>query len=238
MTSEFRSKVPAGWILLPILFACGTSVLTDWATESVPLTATAALLAGLSAAWWAERRLRSAIEPIAQITSGDRYAALPDRIGSGPMAEMAAAAERMRQALIDSDALAVAHRSRESESKLHLAGHTFITEPFRSAVNEMITAFDKAGEEIRVTAADLGARSKDMRLRTTNAAEAATQAARDVQAVGVAAHDLLALIARSSDQVAAAKGAPPIGRSTTWRVPTALCAASRPPPNASELWSS
>ncbi|HEY2230808.1 MAG TPA: hypothetical protein VGI22_24340 [Xanthobacteraceae bacterium] len=102
MTSEFRSKVPAGWILLPILFACGTSVLTDWATESVPLTATAALLAGLSAAWWAERRLRSAIEPIAQITSGDRYAALPDRIGSGPMAEMAAAAERMRQALIDS----------------------------------------------------------------------------------------------------------------------------------------
>ncbi len=119
-----------------------------WATESLPLAAAAALATGLTAAWWTERRLRSVIEPIAQIAAGDRYAALPDRIGRGPMAEMAAAAERMRQSLIDADALAVAHRSRELESKLHLAGHTFITQQFRSAINEMISAFDKAGEEI------------------------------------------------------------------------------------------
>jgi urea transport system substrate-binding protein len=207
MTSEIRNKAPAGWILLPVVLACGTSALAAWATESLPLSATVALLASLPAAWWAERRLRSVVEPIAQIASGDRYAALPARIGGGPMAEIAAAAERMRQSLIDADALAVAHRSRESESKLHLAGHTFITQQFRSAINEMISAFDKSGEEIRVTAADLGARSKDMRLRTTSAADAAADAARNVEAVGVAARELLALIARSGDQVAAAKGA-------------------------------
>jgi urea transport system substrate-binding protein len=207
MTSEIRSRAPAGWILLPVLLASGTSAVAAWATESLPLAATIALAAGLPAAWWAERRLRSVIEPIAQIASGDRYAALPERIGRGPMAEMAAAAERMRQSLIDADALAVAHRSRESESKLHLAGHTFITQQFRSAINEMISAFDKAGEEIRVTAADLGARSKDMRLRTTSAADAAADAARNVEAVGAAARDLLALIARSGNEVAAAKEA-------------------------------
>jgi urea transport system substrate-binding protein len=207
MTSEIRRKAPAGWILLPVLLSSGIAVLAAWATQSLPLAAAAALVAALLAAWRVEHSLRSIIEPIAQIAAGDRYAALPDQIGGGPMAEIAAAAERMRQSLIDADALAVAHRSRESESKLHLAGHTFITQQFRSAVNEMISAFDKAGEEIRVTAADLGARSKDMRLRTTSAAGAAADAARDVEAVGTAARDLLGLIARSGDEVAAAKDA-------------------------------
>src|SRR5580692_9117210 len=207
MTSEIRRKMPAGWLLLPVMLSSGIAVLATWLTQSLPLAAAAAAAAALLAAWWAERSLRAIIEPIAQIAAGDRYAALPDRIGGGPVAEIAAAAERMRQSLIDADALAVAHRSRESESKLHLAGHTFITQQFRSAVNEMISAFDKAGEEIRVTAADLGARSKDMRLRTTSAADAAADAARNVEAVGTAARDLLALIARSGDEVAAAKDA-------------------------------
>ncbi len=207
MTSEIQNRAPAGWILLPVLLASGTSAVAAWATGSLPLAAAAAVATGLAAAWWTERRLRSVIEPIAQIAAGDRYAALPDRIGRGPMAEMAAAAERMRQSLIDADALAVAHRSRESESKLHLAGHTFITQQFRAAVNEMISAFDKAGEEIRVTAADLGARSRDMRLRTTSAAESAADAARNVEAVGAAARGLLGLIARSGNEVAAAKDA-------------------------------
>jgi urea transport system substrate-binding protein len=193
--------------LLPILFASGLSVAVGWATESLPLATTVAVLASLPAAWWAERRLRSVTEPVAQIAFGDRYAELPERISGGAMTELAAAAERMRQSLINADALAVAHRSRESESKLHLAGHTFITQQFRSAVNEMTSAFDKAGEEIRVTAADLGERSKDMRVRTTNAAEAATDAARSVEAVSVAARELLALIARSGKVVAAAKDA-------------------------------
>src|ERR1700722_14021974 len=134
MTSEIQNRAPAGWILLPVLLASGTSAVAAWATGSLPLAAAVALATGLAAAWWTERRVRSGIEAIAQIAAGDRYAALPDRIGGGPMAEMAPAAERMRQSLIDADALAVAHRSRESESKLHLAGHTFITQQFRAAV--------------------------------------------------------------------------------------------------------
>ena len=92
MTSEIRNRAPAAWMLLPVLLATGTSAVTAWATESLPLAAAAALGAGWTAAWWSERRLRSVIEPIAQIAAGDRYAALPDRIGRGPMAEMAAAA--------------------------------------------------------------------------------------------------------------------------------------------------
>ena len=68
-------------------------------------------------------------------------------------------------------------------------------------------AFDKAGEEIKVTAADLGSRNKDMHARTTHAADAAEVAARDVGAVANAARELLALIARSSSEVAAAKDA-------------------------------
>jgi urea transport system substrate-binding protein len=206
MKSDHPIQAPAGWIALPVMLACGASAVAGWASESAWIAAAVALPSGLAAAWYAERRLRQVVEPIAQIASGDRYAALPERVGGGPMAEIAAAAERMRKSLIDADALAVAHRSRESESKLHLAGHTFITEQFRSAINEMVSEFDKAGEEIRVTAADLGARSQDMRVRTTSAADAAAEAASNVEAVGHAARDLLALIARSGDQVAAAKG--------------------------------
>ena len=125
MKSDRRSQAPAGWIAFPVLLACGASALAGWASDSLPIAAAVALPGGLAAAWWAERRLRLVIEPIAQIASGDRYAALPEHAGGGPIGEIARAAERMRQSLIDADALAVAHRSRESESKLHLAGHTF-----------------------------------------------------------------------------------------------------------------
>src|SRR5258707_15010891 len=123
MKSDGRIQAPAGWIVLPVLFACGASAAAGWASDSLLVAAALAAPSGLLAAWWAERRLRLVVEPITQIASGDRYAALPERIGSGPIAEIAGAAERMRKSLIDADALAVAHRSRESESKLHLAGH-------------------------------------------------------------------------------------------------------------------
>src|SRR3984893_18897309 len=100
MTSEIRSSAPAGWILLPVLLASGTSALAAWTTASLPLAATVALAAGLTAAWWAERRLRSIIEPITQIASGDRYAAMPERIGGGALVEVAGPAEQRRQSLI------------------------------------------------------------------------------------------------------------------------------------------
>ena len=113
----------------------------------------------------------------------------------------------MRQSLIDFDALVVDHRSRAAETKLHQAGRAFFTQRFRTTVDELTHAFQAAGEEIRVTAADLGARNKDMRTHTTSAAEAAESAGRDVGAVATAAHELLALIVRSTSEAAAAKDA-------------------------------
>jgi urea transport system substrate-binding protein len=207
MVSDIRMKFPADWVLVPVLLASAASGLVTWETEIPSAAIPAALVFGTTAAWWIERRLRSMIEPISQIAAGDRYAALSERICGGTMTLITAAAEQMRQCLIDADELAVAHRSRESESRLHHAGHSFFTHRFHAAMNETISAFDKAGEEIRVTATDLGSRSLDMRLRTTSAANAAADAARNVEAVAGAARDLLALIARSGHEVGAAKKA-------------------------------
>jgi urea transport system substrate-binding protein len=144
---------------------------------------------------------------MSSIAAGDRYTALPDRTGSGILTDLAATAERMRRSLIDADAIAVDHRSREAETRLHHAGRAFFTGRFRSAIGELVSAFDKAREEIRVTTADLRGRNEDMRQRTATAADAAALAARDVNAVAQAARDLLALVARSGHEIAAAKQA-------------------------------
>jgi urea transport system substrate-binding protein len=208
MRFELRRVVSAGWILLPVLVACALTVFASALADAWLAGLVAAIPAAAFATWWIERRLRSVVDAIALIASGDRYAALPERTGSsGAMADIAAAAERMRQALIDADALVVDQRSHEAEAKLHHAGRAFFTQRFRATVAELVAAFGKAGEEIKVTAADLGNRNKDMHSRTTQAANAAQAAAHDVGAVANAARDLLALIARSSNEVAAAKNA-------------------------------
>jgi urea transport system substrate-binding protein len=207
MIAEIRKKIPAGWILAPILLACSASALSAAAASSWLVATAGTLIAGILAAWWAERRLHAVVAGIAAIAAGDRYAALPERIGGGTVADIAAAAERMRQSLVDADALAVDHRSRESETQLHHAGRAFFTRKFRSVVDELIHAFETAGEEIHATAGNLGGRVLDMRQRTTTASDAAAVAARDVDAVAQAAHDLLALIARSGHEMAATKGA-------------------------------
>ena len=174
MKFELRKVVSAGWILLPVLLAAAIPVHRGRPRRHL---ASPALLAAIPAAtfatWWIERRLRSVVDAISLIAAGDRYAALPERTGGGAMADIAAAAERMRQSLIDADALAVDQRSREAETKLHHAGRAFFTHRFRATVAELVAAFDKAGEEIKVTAADLGTRNKDMHSRTTHAADAA-----------------------------------------------------------------
>jgi urea transport system substrate-binding protein len=207
MKIAFRRVVSAGWIVLPVFIAAAVPVIAATLTNSWLAGLAAAIPAAAFATWWIERRLRSMVDAISLIASGDRYAALPDRAGRGAMAEIAAAAERMRQSLIDADALVVDQRSHEAETRLHHAGRAFFTHRFRATVEELVTAFDKAGEEIKVTAADLGTRNKDIHSRTTNAAGAAERAAHDVSAVANAARELLALIARSSSEVAAAKDA-------------------------------
>jgi hypothetical protein len=119
MLLDFCKKFLPAWILLPIACAGALSALTAWLTGSVFAGFGVALVSAVCAAWYCERTLRAVAGPIAQIASGDRYAVLPSRIGRGALADGAAAAEKVRQALIDADALAVDHRSREAEARLH-----------------------------------------------------------------------------------------------------------------------
>ena len=195
------------WILLPVGSGAAVAVLITWGAGSLLLGLITALVGALAAAWWCEQMLRGVVGTITQIAGGDRYAALPERIGSGALGDSAVAAEQMRQVLIDADALAVDHRSREAETRLHHASRSFFTQRFRTTVDKLVGVFESAAEEIQVTAADLGARNVDVRQRTAHAVDAATAASRDVAAVADAARELLALIVQSTAEAAAAKDA-------------------------------
>jgi urea transport system substrate-binding protein len=201
-----RNPLPA-WIVLPFLFAATVAVLTTWGTGSLLLGLATACVGAVSAAWWCERTLRTVLGAIAQIAGGDRYAALPSRVHGGAVAQSVAAAEAMRQVLIDADALAVDHRSREAESRLRQANRGFFTQRFRGTIDQLTGTFQSAGEEIRVTTANLGARNKDMSQRTAHAVEAATHASRDVGAVAEASRGLLSLIVQCTAEASAAKDA-------------------------------
>jgi hypothetical protein len=207
MLLDFFKKFLPAWILLPIASAGTLSALTAWLTGSLFAGLVAALITSIFAAWYCERTLRAIVSPIAQIAAGDRYAILPSRTGRGALTLGAAAAEMVRQALIDADALAVDHRSREAEARLRHAGRAFFTQRFRATVDKLIGLFQSAGEEIRVTTSDLGERNKDMLQRTSVAVDAAASASRDVATVADAARALLALIVRTATEAAVAKDA-------------------------------
>src|SRR5277367_6317558 len=207
MAAEFHKSPLPAWIVLPFLFAGMVAVLTTWGTGSLAFGLVTALVGTAAAAWWCERTLRAVVAPIAQIAGGDRYAALPARIGGGALATGAAAAETMRQALIDADALAVDHKSREAETRLRHANRGFFTQRFRGTIDDLTGAFQTAGEEIRVTTANLGARNKDMSQRATHAVDAATCASRDVASVAKASRGLLSLIVQCTAEASAAKDA-------------------------------
>ena len=201
-----KSPLPA-WIVLPFLLAATAAVLATWGTGSLLIGLACAIVGAASAAWWCERTLRTVIGAISLIARGDRYAALPSRIHGGALAESIAAAETMRRALIEADELAVDHKSREAESRLRHANRGFFTQRFRGTIDQLTGTFASAGEEIRVTTANLGARNKDMSQRTAHAVEAATHASRDVAAVADASHGLLDLIVQCTAEAAAAKDA-------------------------------
>ncbi|MGA7789980.1 MAG: methyl-accepting chemotaxis protein, partial [Xanthobacteraceae bacterium] len=206
MVAEFKSPLPA-WIVLPLIFVCAVAVVTTRGTGSLWLGLATALVGTLAVSWYCERTLRGVIGAIAQIAHGDRYAALPARIQGGALARSAVAAETMRQALIDADEVTVDLRSREAETRLRHASRGFFTQRFRSTIEELTVTLQSAGEEIRVTTANLGARNHDMSQRATNAVEAAGNASRDVAAVADAARGLLTLIVECTTEAAAAKDA-------------------------------
>src|SRR6202161_556609 len=194
MAANSRNRPMPAWILLPVGSAASVAVLIAWGTGSLFLGLITGLIGAPAAAWWCEQMLRGVVGTIAQIAGGDRYAALPGRIGGAALGDSAAAAEQMRQVLIDADALAVDHRSREAETRLHHAGRSFFTQRFRATVDKLVGVFQSAAEEIQVTAADLGARNVDVRQRTAHAVDAA-------------ARTLLALIVKSTAEATAAKDA-------------------------------
>src|SRR5580698_8567721 len=207
MATEIRKSLMPAWILLPVTAAATIAALVTWSSDLLLLGILTALLGAAAVTWWCEEMLRSVAGGISQIAGGDRYAALPARIGSGALGHSATAAEKMRQVLIDADALVVDHRSREAEARLHHAGRAFFTKRFRSTVDELTSVFQSAAEEIEVTATDLGARNEEVRRRTAQAVDAGATASRDVAAVADAARQLLQLIVQSTSETAAAKGA-------------------------------
>jgi urea transport system substrate-binding protein len=206
MAADRKIPLPA-WIALPFTFACLVAVVTTWGTQSLFLGVASALIAAPAAAWWCEGMLRAVVGTIAQIARGDRYAAVPDRIGGGALADSVVAAETMRQALIDADALAVDQKSREAESRLRHASRGFFTQRFRATIDNLTGTFQSAGEEIRITTANLGQRNSDMTKRAALAVDAASRASRDVSAVAEAARGLLALIVDCNAEATAAKDA-------------------------------
>ena len=84
--------------------------LTTWGTGSLWLGLAVALIGAIAVAWYCERTLRALSWPRSRRSPA--ATAMPrcrTQIGGGALADSAVAAETMRQALIDADALAVDH---------------------------------------------------------------------------------------------------------------------------------
>jgi urea transport system substrate-binding protein len=206
MVAKFKSPLPA-WIVLPLIFVGSVTAVTTWGTNDLLLGLAVALIGAVAIAYYCERTLRSFVSTMGQIARGDRYAALPAQIQGGALAESAVAAETMRQALIDADAVAVDLRSREAETRLRQASRGFFTRRFRSTIDELTVTFQSAGEEIRITTGNLETRNKDMAQRATAAVDTAARASRDVAAVADAARGLLSSIIECNAEAGAAKEA-------------------------------
>ncbi|MFZ5691361.1 MAG: transporter substrate-binding protein [Pseudomonadota bacterium] len=204
MTQRFRK--PAIWLALPsfltamlALGACDT--LGWWA--GVGAAAIGALIVG----WFAEIRISALVDGLVRIASGDRFAELPDAVGDGSVQRFGEAADAMRAALSRAETLSIDRDRRITESRLHHAGRLFITQRFQSAIGDVTAAFTAAGEQIRVTAANLTVRNRDMTERAASAAQSAEAAAIDAAKVAEAAREVREVVLRSTGHVAAARSA-------------------------------
>jgi urea transport system substrate-binding protein len=206
MASISRAGLPSRMLATAALAAALAPTLIESLTKSPVLGGVAAVVAALAAAAYVERELTRRLAVLETIAAGDRYA-VPPESGDRLAARFAAVAERMRQALVAADALAVAQRSREAELQIRNAGRAFFTRRLREEAGAVAGACDAAGAGMRARVEDLAARSDDMRLRASSATGAAHAAARDVDGLAEAARTALELIARSSRQVGAAREA-------------------------------
>jgi urea transport system substrate-binding protein len=206
MASPPARQIPALWIVVPTVLASILAVAATAYSSDFRVGLAVGIALSLCSAFLVERRLKIIARTIEEIAGGDRFAVLPTGF-KGATSEIAKATEQIRDALVEADAFAVDQRSREEEIRLRQSSRAFFTRRFQQSVSEVLNTFSAAGEEIRVTAADLAARNENMRAQIDTASDTAAAAARDIGAVAASANEVLELIDRSSAQLAAAKDA-------------------------------
>lgn len=199
-----RFQKPAIWLALPTFLvamaALGAHSALDWWAGFG-----AAFLGALIVGSFAEARISGLVGGLVRIANGDRFAELPEAVGDGSVQRFGEAAEAMRSALSRADNLAVDRDRRITESRLRHAGRLFITQRFQSAIGDVTAAFTAAGEQIRVTAANLAVRNREMSDRVASAAQSAEAAAIDAAKVADAAREVREIVVRSTGHVAAAR---------------------------------
>jgi len=199
-----RFQKPAIWLALPTFLvamaALGAHSALDWWAGFG-----AAVLGALLVGSFAEARISGMVGGLVRIANGDRFAELPEAVGDGSVQRFGEAAEAMRSALSRADNLAVDRDRRITESRLRHAGRLFITQRFRSAIGDVTAAFTGAGEQIRVTAANLAVRNREMSDRVASAAQSAEAAAIDAAKVADAAREVREIVVRSTGHIAAAR---------------------------------
>jgi urea transport system substrate-binding protein len=199
-------RLPALWVAIPAL-AIAVAAAAVSATGSFRLGLAIALAGACVLGLFVEYRLAAIVSVLVRIARGDRYATLPAAIGDGTMQRFGEAAEAMRQALVDADAIMVDRDRRVTESKLRHAGRTFITERFKTAISDVVSTVTGADVRIRTTATDLAQRNRDMSARVACAVRSAEAAAENAGHVASAARDVRGIVQQSGDHVAAAREA-------------------------------
>ncbi len=197
---------PALWLAVPALLVALIALGLQAAFGSL-VGIWAAGLGALIVGWFAENRLSHLLGGLVRIARGDRFADFPDAVGDGSVQRFGEAAEAMRLALSQADNVAIDRDRRITESRLRQAGRQFITRRFQAAIGDVTQAFTGAGERIRVTAADLALRNRDMSDRVASAVQSAEAAAIDAGKVADAAREVREIVLRSSQYVEAARTA-------------------------------
>jgi urea transport system substrate-binding protein len=203
---KLKLRRPALWVAIPAL-AIGTAAAAVSADGGFRSGFLVAIGGAFALGLFVEYRLSGIVSILVRIARGDRYANLPPAVGDGTMQHFGDAAEAMRSALVDADAIMVDRDRRVTESKLRHAGRVFITKRFQGAIGDVVSAFTEADERIRVTASELATRNRDMSVRVSSAAQSAEAAADNAAHVAAAAHDVRGIVLRSGHHVAAARDA-------------------------------
>jgi urea transport system substrate-binding protein len=167
-----------------------------------PMAGVIAIVVGtLVVASFFAARLANIAAGIERIAKGDHYISF-DRANDGPRKEFAGVANLIKAALVDADTVSVDVARRETEAKLHHAGRLFYTRRFQTAVGDVVSAFNIAGDRIRATATHLSERNRQMSDMVAGASDAAANAAREAEGVADAARRIHGLVADSGAQVA------------------------------------